>query len=286
MTMTILLLQTLALPALAAECPTPRMGAQGHQKAAQLADKTLGYLRDSDAKVALLGRAGSDAPTKRFVSKLGVWNYTHGGLAYRNHPDGEWTIVHLINTCAEDSDVFAHSVMEFFLDNPHEYRTVVALPAKPLQDALEELVIEKDAAKGYLAKDEYSSISYPFSTARQNSNEYVLDKMAAALALREGQTILQREAAKEYFLSSTLRAEFVPEIVKTGFWESLGMDAGLGPANVTFSDHPAAARDAREFEIVSVGALIQFMQNLSMLESVREFALEDVSKATDTVMEE
>ena len=281
------LLPVLLLPTLAAaECPTLRMGAEGHQKAAQLADKTLRYLRESDAKVALLGRAGSDAPTKRFAAKVGVWNYTHGGLVYRNHPDGEWTVVHLINTCAEDAAVFADSVLQFFLDNPHEYRTVIAIPEKPLQDALEELIIEKDAATNYLSKTTYSSISYPFSTERQNSNEYVLDKMAAALALQEGQTILQRKTAKEYFLSSEHRAAFTPEIVKTGFWESLGMDAGLGPDNATFSDHPESARDAREFEIVSVGSLIQFMRNLSMLQSVQEFALEDVAKATDTVWEE
>lgn len=273
-------------PAIAEEdCPTVRMGAEGHRKAAQLADKVLAHLQTTDAKVVLLGRAGSDAPQKRFAEKIGFWNYTHAGLAYRNHPDGEWTVAHLLNICGEKSGVFAESFLKFYLDNPHEYRAVAAVPSAQMQDALEELIVREDAAAGYRNGSVYSSISYPFSLARQNSNEYILDTFAAALARMDGATILSREDAKEYFLSSAHRDKFAPEIIRTNFFEALGASFGLGPDNATLEDHTPAERAAGRFEFVSVGSLIQFLDELGMLQSANEFALQDISKARDTVIE-
>lgn len=268
------------------ECPLVRMGAEGHRKAAQLAAKVLAHLQTTDAKVALLGRAGSDSPQNRFGKKIGFWNYTHAGIAYRNHPAGEWTVAHLLNICGEKSGVFEESFLKFYLDNPHEYRAVAAIPSAPMQDALEELIVRQNAAAGYRNGSIYSSISYPFSTARQNSNEYILDTLAAALAGIEGTTILTRENAKEYFLSSAHRDQFPVEIINTNFWETLGASFGLGPGNATLEDHTPAERAAGKFKFVSVGALIQFLDNLGMLQDAREFALRDISKASDTISEE
>ena len=171
---------------------------RGGARPEALAAKTREVLENSGAQVALLGRAGSDAPQKRFVKKINFWNYTHGGLVYRGHPDGEWTAVHLLNTCGEKSEVFSQSLTEFYLDNPFEYRTVAAIPSPRLQAALEELIIRRGLAERYHG-DVYSSISYPFSLARQNSNEYVLDTLSAALAFLENRAADDRHAAKEYF---------------------------------------------------------------------------------------
>ncbi|MGI9298726.1 MAG: DUF2145 domain-containing protein [Gammaproteobacteria bacterium] len=275
-----------AAPAFAeGECPTVRMGAEGHRKAAQLAAKVLAHLQTTDAKVVLLGRAGSDAPQKRFGEKIGFWNYTHAGLAYRNHPAGEWTVAHLLNICGEESGVFEESFLKFYLDNPHEYRAVAAVPSAPMQDALEDLIVRRNAAAGYRNGSVYSSISHPFSLARQNSNEYILDTFAAALARAEDAIILSREDAKEYFLSSAHRDKFAPEIIRTNFFEALGASLGFGPGNATLDDHTPAERAAGRFEFVSVGSLIQFLDELGMLQSAKEFALKDVSKARDTIVE-
>ena len=274
-----------ALPnafAFAAECPTVKMGAEGNRKAAALSEKVLEYLQTTNAKVALLGRAGSDAPEKRFVKKIGAWNYTHGGLVYRNHPAGKWTVVHLINTCKEQSEVFTETVMQFFLDNPHEYRAVVAVPSAQMQNALEELIVRKNAAAGFRNDSVYSSISYPFSLARQNSNEYILDTFAAALAKMEKREIFSREEAKEYFLSSPHREKFAPEILRAGFVEVLGAFFGFGPKNATLDDHTFAEKTAGEFAFVSVGALTNFLQNLQMLQQTKELTLPNISRAPDT----
>lgn len=268
------------------ECPVVRMGEEGKRKGKELAALTRTYLQESDARVALLGRAGSSAPQERFAARIGFWNYTHGGLVYRDHPDGEWLAVHLINTCGTKSQVMVHSLEEFFMDNPYEYRTVAAIPSLPMQAALASLVLEQDAARGFLNNNVYSSISWPFSLETQNSNEYVLDLFAAALAAMEEKPILSREHAKEYFLSSEHRDKYTPELVRVGFIEAFGASIGLGPDNATLEDHTAAERAAGEYQFVSVGSLIQFLQNLDMLEAAEEFALPDISKATDTIIEE
>lgn len=269
----------------AEECPKIQMGEEGRRKGAELADLARAYLQTNGAKVALLGRAGSDAPEKRFAQKIGVWNYTHAGLAFRDHPDGEWTFVHLLNTCGEQSGVFAETFLQFFMDNPHEYRAVVAVPSAPMQNALEELLVQGNAA-AYRNDSVYSSISYPFSLARQNSNEYVLDVFAAALAKMEDADAPSRETAKAYFLSSPHRDKFSPEIIQIGFWERFGVSLGFGPDNATLDDHTPAERAAGRYQFVSVGALINFLDALGMLQSTQEFALANIAKAKDTVVEE
>lgn len=263
------------LPAAAAAdgCAAVQMSTEEYRQAAQLAGRVLLYLQQSGADVVLLGRVGSDAPQKRFVKKISFWNYTHAGLAYRSHPAGAWTVVHLLNICGEQSGVFEESLLKFFLDKPFEYRAVVAVPSPPLQRALEELIVGRNAAAAYRDNSVYSSISYPFSLARQNSNEYILDTMAAALALQEGRAAPDRSAAKEYFLTSPYRDNFSPEILQAGFWESLAASLGLGPANATLDDHTASERAGGKFEFVAVGSLIQFMDDMSMLQTAAEFSL-------------
>ena len=262
-------------------CAATIMGEEGHRKAAQMAAQVVDYLDHSGAQVALLGRAGSASPRKRFTAKVGFWDYTHAGLVYRHHPDGEWTVVHLLNICNEESGVFAESLLKFYLDDPFEYRTVIAIPAPALQQALHNLIVDKNVAAAYRNHSVYSSISYPYTLERQNSNEYILDTLAGALALMDGKTLLTRQEAKDYFLTAH-RDDFEPEILKTGFFESIGASMGFGPGNATLSDHTSAERRAGRFEFVSVGAITQFMDNLGLLQTAEELALPDISQAKDT----
>lgn len=272
-----------------AGCKSITLGQQGYVKAAQLSDKVLRYLekkhkQNGDA-VVLLGRIGSDSPESRFQRKISpFWRHTHAGLAYRNHKDGLWQIVHLLNDCGESSSIYSESMMKFFLDDPHEYRTVIAIPGKDLQKALEAIIVERDMALALFNKSMYSSVSYPFNTVRQNSNEYILDTMVTALAFSKGvKNLFTREQAKAYLLENELDQFVEPEQVKVKGLESLGMAFGLGPKNASLEDHPRKSRRAGKIDMVSVGTLIRFLENINELQSVAELALLDDSKATDTV---
>lgn len=270
-------------------CNDIKIGPQGYQKAAQLSDKTLSYLErkynKDGTKVVLLGRAGSESPEKRFERKVSnYWNYTHAGLAYRNHRDGLWTIVHLLNDCGEDSSIYAQSMMKFFLDDPYEYRVVIGIPSPAVQSQLEKIIVERNMATALFNNSIYSSVSNPFNTKRQNSNEYILDTLVLAIAYEQGKDdIFTREQSKEYLLSSNIKDKVIPEQVKVKGLESFGMALGFGPKNATLDDHPSSERRSGSVNMVSVGTLLVFLENTGQLQSTSELALKDISKATDTV---
>lgn len=259
---------------------------QGQAKAVRLSELLASDLQQRDDRVLLLGRVGSDAPEMRFVRRIGEaqgwWNYTHGGLAFRAPHTDEWEVVHLLNTCDELSGVFRETLEEFFLDNPWEYRAIVAAPT--MQEALMEIVANYDRSFAFYDHSIYSSISYPRSLERQNSTEYVLDVLVAGLAhvsvVQGG--VSDRLAAKEFFLSSSV-AQFQPEAVRVGGVERVGIRLGFGLSNATLADHPSESKRSGEYEFVSVGSLIQFLDTVGMLEWVAQYALPDVGRASDTV---
>ena len=61
-------------------------------KSLDLAVKTQGALDASGAEVALVARVGRD------LSKYGL-RFSHFGVAWRDHPDGRWSVVHKLNEC-------------------------------------------------------------------------------------------------------------------------------------------------------------------------------------------
>ncbi len=253
------------------ECPKTTPTVNQYSNATLLTNKVIYYLNNSGAKVALLGRLGSNAPKERFYRKIGLWNYTHAGLVYLN--DNKWTVIHLINTCKEKSAIFKENLKQFFLDNPYKYHTVVAIPTTSLQLALSELITKKNLAKSYHNNSIYSSVSYPLSLERQNSNEYILDFIVAAIAWQEGRVLYNRIQAKNFFLNSHYRKHFKAEAIKVGFWEYLGISLGFGPNNATLCDHPENSKESGEYLFVSVGSLIQFLININMLASYKELSL-------------
>jgi len=270
-------------------CGNTKMGPQGYQKAAQMSEKVLNYLEkkhaESQTKVVILGRAGSNSPSERFQKKVSqYWNYTHAGLAYRNHPAGKWTIVHLLNDCGKTSSIYAQSMMKFFLDDPYAYRTVIGIPSLEIQNQLETIIVERNMAKAVFNNSVYSSVSNPFNTQRQNSNEYILDTLVLAYAYGQGTTdIFTREQAKDYMLKHDLRKHVIAEQVKVNGLESFGMALGFGPKNATLDDHPRSERKNGTVNMVSVGTLLEFLSNIGQLQSSSELALLNNSKVQDTI---
>jgi hypothetical protein len=270
-------------------CANTKMGAQGYQKAAQMGAKVLNYLEKKHArnqtKVVLLGRLGSNSPSERFQKKVSqYWNYTHAGLAYRNHPDGMWTIVHLLNDCGKMSSIYAQSMMKFFMDDPYAYRTVIGIPSIEIQNQLETIIVQRNMAKAMFNNSVYSSVSNPFNTLRQNSNEYILDTLVLAYAYELGTTdIFTREQAKNFLLKHDLKKHVIAEQVKIKSFESFGMALGFGPKNATLEDHPRSERKKGRINMVSVGTLLEFLVSIGQLQSSSELALTDSTKAQDTI---
>jgi len=259
-------------------CETSAPTKNEYEKAIQLGFKTLFELerlyQQKGDEVVLIARVGSQAPAKRFAKRLGdFWQYTHAGIAYRNHPLGKWTVVHLLNTCNKASSIFAQGLMRFSLDKPFRYSNAIGRLDRHLQDRLEEVVIDQDLAiKLHSRGDQYSSVSWPYSLKYQNSNEYILTTLVTAMAPANNQPH-NRQQAKLYFINGPVGKHFEPEHVKVGFFERLGKAVGLGAGNASLDDHTLKERSTGRLEFVSVGSLFNVLQKMELLEESIEISI-------------
>ncbi|HPW33823.1 MAG TPA: DUF2145 domain-containing protein, partial [Arenimonas sp.] len=78
--------------------------------ASKSAQRIMQQLEKNPAPVALLARHGTN------LDKYGL-HYSHVGFVVRDHPDGAWTVVHLLNQCGSArSDIYAQGLVNFFMD--------------------------------------------------------------------------------------------------------------------------------------------------------------------------
>lgn len=259
-------------------CDTSQPTISEYERAIQLGFKTQQVLENLHQKhgdtVVLIARIGSASPARRFLKKLGpFWEYTHAGLAYRNHPNGAWTVVHLLNTCNKQSGIFAQGLMRFSLDRPHTYKNAIGRLEPKLQQRLENIIVKQGLAKQlHASNNQYSSISSPYNLTYQNSNEYILDTLVTALA-PVNQQPKNRRQTKHYFLNSYLANEFEPEITKVSFIERFGKTLGIGPGNASLDDHSRKERRKGQIQMVSVGSLFHFLTRTKRLVSTTEVSL-------------
>ena len=225
----------LAAPAALAghPCGPPQNDAASVIKGLDLAEKTWHALDASGAQVALIARAGQD------ISRYGLV-YSHMALVWRDHPEGRWLVVHELNTCGTASSaLYNEGLGNFFLDDMYLYQTEIIVPAPALQARLARLLASPTAQR--LHEDHYNMVSYVFSTQYQNSNQWVLEMLAAASAAPG--------AIENNFEPITLD---IPATTRLG--------ARMFSANVAFDDHPFGRRMAGQIDTVTVDSVFRFVQ--------------------------
>ncbi|MEM1248227.1 MAG: DUF2145 domain-containing protein [Acidobacteriota bacterium] len=208
------------------------------------------------AEVAFVGRIGSDQ------SKRGIL-YTHAGLAWRDHPEGRWHFIHLLNHCGSDaSELFDDGPVDFFLERPFRYEALVVVPTPELRRALVRRL--REGASRRLHEPRYSAIAHPLKTRFQNSNQWLLELVAVAL---EPEAPLTRDAAQRILR----RWQFEPERVRLGFFERVGTHR-MG--NVSLKDHSRGELRRGGFVYVSVKSLRRFLEDNGLAEQVFELPCE------------
>lgn len=234
----------LAHPAQAGQfCNEATPTAEAVKKGLQLALKTQQVLAASGAQVALLGRVGSD------LSKYGL-RYSHAGFAWRDHAEGRWLVEHELNQCATaSSDLFEEGLGNFFLDSPFAYEAVLLIPSHPMQENLAR-ILSTDIPRR-LHHPAYSMIANPWATSYQNSNQWMLEVIAAAVASTG--TVNTRAQAQRWLREN----DFAPSVVHLSPFTRLG--ARLFSANVQFDDHSLADRIAGQYQVVTVEAVNTFV---------------------------
>jgi hypothetical protein len=215
------------------------------RKGIALALKTRDRLEQAHAKIVLIGRVGAD------LSEHGL-RYSHAGLAWRDNPKGRWLVTHLLNHCGRaDSELFDEGLGKFFLDDPFAYETIIVVPSPSLQEGLVGKLMSRLPL--VLHTSNYSMMASPFSTRYQNSNQWLLELVAAAMA---GTEIISRSDAQRWLHDSG----YTPSQVRISPMKRLG--AALFKTNVRFDDHNEQEQASGRYQIVSVESVIDFLFRL------------------------
>ncbi len=225
---------------------------------AEMAEK-LGRTLDRHAKrAALVGRVGSDLSSLRFENERP--HVTHVGLALRE--GSEWRIHHLMNTHeGPEGHLYDQSPIEFFRDDPFEYRATVLVPSPGLQEKIVR-VLASSRREG-LHTRRYSRIAYPFSTRYQNSNQWVLEIVGAAQSGEVTRAAVQRYLASRGLAPSVLLAVGILR-------QALSK---LKSRNTHFDDHPLHDRLRGRFSLVLGSSLTRYVRRTDGVLAEIEIAL-------------
>jgi hypothetical protein len=97
----------------------------------------------------------------------------------------------------------------------------------------------------------YNMLAYPFNDASQNSNQWVLEILAAALSVADVRT----RAHAHLYLK---RSGYEPSTIHLDALTRLG--AAATRQNINFDDHPFGKRMSGRIETATVESLLQFLQ--------------------------
>jgi hypothetical protein len=208
-----------------------------------LATKVQTALDASDAEVVLIARVGQD---------LRKYNLKHSHIAYvlRDHPNGKWTVVHLLNHCGKPtSGLFAEGLGMFFMDTPFGYEAMVITPSRLLQTKLKTVLAGNEPQQ--FKAQRYNMLAYPFNVASQNSNQWVLEILAAAMS--QERPVRTREDAQAYLRYT----QYAPTTLHVDALTRLG--ASVAKQNINFDDHPFNRRMAGKIDTVTVESVERFL---------------------------
>lgn len=222
--------------------PTP----ESIRKGLQLALKTFQALEQSGERIALIGRVGSDLSKHKL-------RYSHMGVVWRDHPKGRWMVVHMLNQCGTPSGaLYDEGLGNFFNDDPFAYETIIAFPGAENQDRLIRLL--GTALPASLYHPAYNMVAYPWSTKYQNSNQWLVEVLAAAWA-PEG-NVFNRTQAQTWLK----QAGYQPTLLRIGTFERLG--GRMFKANIAFDDHPNELRFSDQIYTVTVESIVDLTQRI------------------------
>jgi len=145
--------------------------------------------------------------------------------------------------------VYRQGLGEFFLDDLWRPEAVWAVPAPAVQQRL--LAVLQDAARTTaLHHRPYSMVSYAWGTTYQQSNQWALETLAAAM---EPAAVRTREQAQAW-----LRLQgYTPTVLRIGPLTRLG--GRVTAAHIAFDDHPPGQRYADRIETVTVDSALAWL---------------------------
>ena len=220
--------------------------AQVIERGMQLAAQTSAALDAEHARagvrVVALARAGQD------LTKYGL-RYSHMGWAYKTE-EGPWRVAHKLNDCGTAvGHLYRQGLGEFFLDDLWRHEAVYAVPTPEAQQRLLAVLQDRSRVKA-LQHAPYSMVSYVWGRKYQQSNQWALETLAAAM---EPATIRTRDQAQAWLQFKG----YEPTTLRIGPLTRMG--GRVGSANIAFDDHPNDKRFSDRIETVTVDSVLAWL---------------------------
>ncbi len=217
--------------------------------------------------------------------------YSHLGLAIKNLPlkgangqlitggdTGRWAVVQLLYSCEDGrkSHLFKGTVGNFFYDHMYDYDAQVLIPSQKLQDNLEKIVASNYLGKNWLEK-QYNALALADDLDQQNSNQWVLEVIAAAMA--GPNEVIDRAGAQSYLR----RTNFVStKVTPTGLYSAIKIPF---VAKMISSIMPTVCMTHQETikkygigEIISALSIQEYLEKNKQLVSATEVELTTADK--------
>ncbi len=215
--------------------------AQSVLDAGRLAENTYALLDGLGHDIVLIARAGQN------LEQYGL-KYSHLGFAVKGLRRGEWGVVHLLNAGdGNRSGLFEEGMVNFYSDNPYRMESCVVTLPQEVQRTLLSVLKEHGRA---LHCSAYSLTSYPWSLTTQNSNQWVLEVLAAALA---GQNKPTRESVQAWMREHGFEGTTLRIGLPTQWAAPLLRDC------IRFEDQPESARREGQVQVITVESTLQWL---------------------------
>lgn len=226
-------------------CETRTMTPARIADAARTARMVVEALDRHDAPVALVSRVGTD------LSKHGL-RYSHAGFAVRDHADGRWTVVHLLNDCSSDgSGLYAQGMVNFFADDLIEQDARITWLEPGIAGRLAARLT--DLRHDPLYTPRYNLIARPGSARYQNSTAWVLEHIAASIPERHA----ANDRAQAYLLATA--HGFRPDVIHIPYTKRV-MGGLFGGAHLVFTDHGVGTRLGGDYPVVTVRSILRWLE--------------------------
>ena len=231
-------------------CEQKPLTADAVTRGMALAERTRQALDASGQDLVLLARVGQD------LRKYGV-HYSHLAFAYRE-ADGRggsvWRVLHKLNECGSaDAAIYRQGLGQFFLSDPFRYEAGFAAPVRAYQKRLLPVMTDRQRALA-MHRRAYSMVSYAWGDKYQQSNQWVLETMAAAM--------LPAGASRRQAQAWLLAQGYAPAVLHLSALERLG--GRVTAANIAFDDHPPSKRYAGQIETVTADSVFRWLKRTGL----------------------
>lgn len=229
------------------DCQQKVLAPEALREAALSAQALRAELERQAQPLAIVARVGQDLRARGLV-------YSHAGLVVRDHPQGRWTVLHLLNECGSESgSLNLEGLVNFFADQPFAYQAKVIWLAPDYETRL--LARLHDGTTQAVFEPRYSVIARVDSRRRQNSTGWLLEMLVAGM--RSGKVdrrVAQLELAARDYQSDVVKISYGKRLV-----------GGLFQANADFLDHPLSARLSGDYQVSTVRSIFRFLQQQDLV---------------------